>query len=269
MRRLLVLSSLLALAAGASAQIPGPGFGGGRGPGGPGGPGGGFGLLQFDTNADGKLTRAEFDAGQRKAFAEMDGNKDGSATPDEIRAGREAQAKTAREAAQKARFTEMDKDRNGQLSQAEFMAPLQQAEADRAARKDGPGRDGPRMGGGRGMRGPGGPGGQGGPGMMFGGPDGPGRGGPPMMMGGRGPRGDRGGPPGAPGAQAPQAGAQAQAQGQSGRPMRAGPLDADNDGKLTFAEFTARANEAFTRADTNKDGTITIAELQANAGFPR
>jgi Ca2+-binding EF-hand superfamily protein len=51
--------------------------------------------------------------------------------------------------------------------------------------------------------------------------------------------------------------------------MRAGPADADNDGKLTFAEFTAHPTEAFTRADTNKDGTVTIAELQARAGVPR
>ena len=44
---------------------------------------------------------------------------------------------------------------------------------------------------------------------------------------------------------------------------RAGPHDADRDGKVTFAEFTARGAEAFTRADTNKDGTVTISELQA------
>ena len=35
------------------------------------------------------------------------------------------------------------------------------------------------------------------------------------------------------------------------------------DGKLTFAEFAARGVEGFTRADANKDGTVTVAELQA------
>ena len=41
------------------------------------------------------------------------------------------------------------------------------------------------------------------------------------------------------------------------------------DGKITFSEFTSRPNEAFTRADSNKDGTVTIAELQALPRGPR
>ncbi len=48
-----------------------------------------------------------------------------------------------------------------------------------------------------------------------------------------------------------------------GAPKRAGRGDADADGKITFAEFSARGAEAFARADANKDGTVTIAELQA------
>ena len=32
---------------------------------------------------------------------------------------------------------------------------------------------------------------------------------------------------------------------------------------MTFAEFSAPGAEAFARADTNKDGTVTITELQA------
>jgi len=39
--------------------------------------------------------------------------------------------------------------------------------------------------------------------------------------------------------------------------------DANSDGKVSFAEFSARGVEAFDRADTNKDGVVTIAELQA------
>jgi hypothetical protein len=228
----------------------GPGFG--RGFGGPGmmmGPAGGFGILQFDANADGKVTKAEFDAAQRKEFAELDGNKDGSATPEEIRAGMQARAKAQHEAQLKVRFADMDTNKNGQLTEAEFLAAQQDHDGDR----------GPHM---RGLGGPG-------PAMMLGRGDRDGRDGPRMERGRRfagGPGGPGGLPPGAPGAQ-----------GQGGQPplgaqqrqMRAGPGDADGDGKLTFAEFTARPTEMFTRADTNKDGTVTLAELQARAGIPR
>jgi Ca2+-binding EF-hand superfamily protein len=48
--------------------------------------------------------------------------------------------------------------------------------------------------------------------------------------------------------------------------MPVGPEDVDADGKITLTEFTARSNEAFARADTNKDGTVTIAEIQAKGG---
>ena len=211
MSRFLPLSALvLVLAAGSAAiaQQPGPGpgspppFRGGHGPGGF-GPGAGFGLLEFDTNADGKLTKAEFDNAQRTRFNAIDANKDGFAVPEEMRASIEAR----RAEGEKARFAALDTDKNGQLSQSEF----------ETARERGPGPDGPRLRMGRG------------------GPDGPG--GPPGFG-----RGGPGGPGG-----------------------RIGP-DADNDGKISFAEFTARGAEAFTRADANKDGTITIAELQALRG---
>jgi EF hand len=211
-RYFLLATSLLALAGPATAQMHGPG--GLRG----------FGLLEFDANADGKLTKSELDAGIRARFNQIDGNRDGAATPEEIRVGMEAQAKEHREAAQKARFIELDKDKNGQISQIEFLAG--------AESRDG----GLRM---RDGRGPG-------PVLMFGGP-----GGPFGERGPRGPRGDAASPPGAPAAD---------------RPLRAGPADADGDGKLTFAEFSARTAEAFTRADGNKDGTVTIAELQAMKG---
>lgn len=217
-RKLLLVASLLALAGPATAQMPGPSARS-------------FGLLEFDTNADGRLTKAEFDAAQRTRFNQIDANKDGSATPEEIRTGMEAQAKARHEAAQKARFTELDKDKSGQISQAEFLA----AEA---------GDRGPGI---RNGRGPGWM-------MMFGGPGGP----PGERM--RGPGGPR--PDGAPGfGGPPQPGAQL-----ANPQMRAGPADADGDGKLTFAEFTVRSSEAFTRADGNKDGTVTIAELQAMSG---
>lgn len=168
----LLALATLALVGAAVAQPPG------RGPGG----GGPFGLLAMDTNGDGKLTRAEFDAGQRAHFAEIDTNKDGKATPEEFRKFHDAK----RAEMSKIRFDAADKDKNGQLSQAEL-----------ADARDGKGgRDG--------MRG---------------------------HHGRRGEHGQRGG---------------------------------DDDAKpVSFTEFSARGIEAFTRADANKDGTVTISELQA------
>lgn len=49
-----------------------------------------------------------------------------------------------------------------------------------------------------------------------------------------------------------------------GKPAKLGG-DADGDGKVSLAEFSARALEGFNKADTNKDGVVTIAELQAAA----
>jgi Ca2+-binding EF-hand superfamily protein len=205
MRRFLPLTALVLVLAAGSAAIaqqpggPGPKFGRGHGH----GPAG-FGLLEFDANADGKLTKAEFDTAQRAHFDQMDANKDGFFTPEEVQASLRAR----RADMEKQRFAALDTDKNGQLSQPEF----------EAARERGPGS---------------------------------GPGGPPVRMGGRG------GPdgPGRPG-------------GFGGRGGRAGP-DADNDGKVSFAEFSARGSDAFTRADSNKDGTVTIAELQDIARRPR
>ncbi len=206
MKFYLLAATTLALTSGAALAQP-PGFGGH----GPGGPGGGFGLFEMDANADGKLTKAEFDAAQRTRFNAIDANKDGSATREEAQAHRQAAMETHRAEAAKARFTALDTDKNGQISQSEF-----------AAGKPDGGKDG-----GRGMRGGQGP-------RMAGGP-------PPMAGGPR-----LGGPGGAP----PVDG-------------RAGPADANSDGKVTFAEFSSRALEAFNKADANKDGTVTIAEIQA------
>ncbi len=106
-------------------------------------PDGGFGLLRADTNADGRLTRSEFDANQRVLFDAIDANKDGYATPDEMQAAFDAR----RSDAEQQRFAALDTDRNGQLSEAEFAT----------GRDRGPGPDGPRLRFGGGPGGPGGP----------------------------------------------------------------------------------------------------------------
>lgn len=173
---------LLALAAAAFAgvayaQPPGPG----RGHGGP------FGLLAMDSNGDGKLTRAEFDAVQRANFAQIDVNKDGTATPEEFKTFHEAK----RAEMSKIRFDALDRDKNGQLSEGEL-----------AAAKDHRAGPGEHRGGHRGGHRRG------------------------KYDGGHGKR--------------------------------------DGDAKpVSLTEFSARGVEAFTRADGNKDGTVTIAELQA------
>ena len=105
-------AAALVLTGAAVAQLPGPPLL--RGDHGP----GGFGLLEFDRNTDGKLTRAEFDAGQRARFDEIDANRDGSATREEMQASFEAR----RARAEKDRFAVLDTDKNGQLSQSEFDA---------------------------------------------------------------------------------------------------------------------------------------------------
>lgn len=190
MKLSLIATAALALVAGtAAAQPPAPGAHG-RGP----GPGA-FGLLEFDANADGKLTKAEFDAGQRAHFDKLDANKDGSITREEREAFHKAAAETRRTELNKVRFTQLDKDKNGQLSQSEFSAG--------GPRADGQGRDHHRG-------------------------------------------GDRKGRPGGP-----------------ERVKANGDKAADRDTPVTYADFAARGAEAFTRADTNKDGTVTIAELQA------
>jgi Ca2+-binding EF-hand superfamily protein len=181
--------------------------------------GGGFGLLMFDANNDGRVTRAEFDAGQKARFAAADANRDGFVTPEEMRA-------SMRQRMADRRFARLDTDHNGQISKAEFEAAMPKPGA--GLRPDGPGMH-------RGWQGE-----------------------RPHLARFGGPHNPRG-----PGLRAP--GDQADA-----RPVRRmGPADANDDGKLSLEEFSARGSAAFARADANKDGTVTIAELRTSAGAPR
>ena len=122
----------IALVSVAIAQPPG------RGPGGP----GGFALLQYDSNADGRVTRAEFEAAQKARFDSIDANKDGSATSAEFKARREAQTDQWMAEAVTARFNALDADNNDQLSRVEFAARTEADERDERGDGRGPGRDG-------------------------------------------------------------------------------------------------------------------------------
>lgn len=184
-----------------------------------GGHGGGFGLLVLDANNDGKLTRAEFDAGQKVRFTAADADRDGFVTPPEMRS---AMMKRRMDA----RFATLDADRNGQISKAEFEAGLTKPDA---------------------------PGGDLGRSHRFHGPDG--RGGPGFTDGRR--------PDGGPATAAVHDASSAR------QPRRMGPADANGDGKLDLDEFSSRARTEFDRADTDKNGVVTIAELRALAGVSR
>lgn len=61
-----------------------------RGPGGPGGPGGpAMAMKKADTNGDGAISRAEFDAQSAERFAKLDTNRDGKIDAAEMQAQRD------------------------------------------------------------------------------------------------------------------------------------------------------------------------------------
>lgn len=43
-------------------------------------------------------------------------------------------------------------------------------------------------------------------------------------------------------------------------------MDTNNDGRITRAEFNAKAEERFKRMDANNDGVVTLEELQQRRG---
>lgn len=129
MKRLLIVTIALAATAGiAAAQAPA----GHHGPGAM--------LAVADTNHDGAITRAEFDAAHSTHFAQMDANHDGSLSADERPphgpppgdhaehgpwgdANRDGVISRAEFDAQGAEmFARLDADHNGSVSQAEIQA---------------------------------------------------------------------------------------------------------------------------------------------------
>src|SRR4051812_39095155 len=79
------------------------------------------GIMRYDTNKDGFVDRAEWNAGQEARFKELDANHDGKLTKEELF----AQSRTTSDRAlerQDAFFRRMDRDHDGFVSQDEFMA---------------------------------------------------------------------------------------------------------------------------------------------------
>lgn len=113
MRKLFIAVSAAALAAVAGAAMA-------QGPDAPRhGPGGM--LFQSDTNQDGTLTRAEFDAARAAEFTRLDANRDGSLTREERRAGR-ADRSGRRGGHRGMGMDGVDANNDGNITRAEFLA---------------------------------------------------------------------------------------------------------------------------------------------------
>jgi hypothetical protein len=85
------------------------------------------GMMRYDTNRDGWVDKAEWTAGQEARFKDLDTNKDGKLSQDELFARTPAAPgnvlPTDRQAErQTAFFQRMDSDKDGFVSKAEFMA---------------------------------------------------------------------------------------------------------------------------------------------------
>jgi hypothetical protein len=85
------------------------------------------GVMRYDTNGDGWVDKAEWNAGQEARFKELDTDKDGKLSQDELFARTPAAPgnvlPTDRQfERQSAYFRRVDTDRDGFVSKAEFMA---------------------------------------------------------------------------------------------------------------------------------------------------
>lgn len=176
------------------------------------------GVFQSDSNNDGVLTRAEFDAGRQALFARLDADNNGQLTREEMQAERAEHR--GRRGGHRGRppgggLEGADANNDGNITRDEFLArPIQMFDrldanhdgvisaAERPQRPERGDDDGPRRGRGA--------------------DDGPGH-----------DRGDRPNP------------------------------DADGNGTISRAEFTAMGAGMFAHLDANNDGRVTREEAQA------
>jgi hypothetical protein len=86
------------------------------------------GLMRYDSNGDGVVDRAEWDAGQESRFKQLDTDKDGKLSQDELygrtpSSDRSNVLPSDRQVQRQATyFRMMDTDKDGFVSKAEFMA---------------------------------------------------------------------------------------------------------------------------------------------------
>jgi hypothetical protein len=79
------------------------------------------GVMRYDTNKDGFVDRAEWNAGQEARFKELDANRDGKLSKEEMFSQSRSTSDRALER-QDAFFRRVDRDRDGFVSREEFMA---------------------------------------------------------------------------------------------------------------------------------------------------
>lgn len=91
----------------------------------------------FDTDKDGKVSRAEMEQAQAEHFARADKDGNGTLSLPEFEAAQEAQ----RQEMLKRRFTRLDRDADGQVSAEEFKAGQKQHLAALRERCEGKGRE--------------------------------------------------------------------------------------------------------------------------------
>lgn len=77
-------------------------------------------LLRYDSNNDGKITRAELEAGLRQDFRQADSNQDGLLDPDEVLAANQRRIKIDQSTA----IPLIDWNHDGYVDFAEFAAPM-------------------------------------------------------------------------------------------------------------------------------------------------
>ena len=85
------------------------------------------GMMRYDTNGDGFVDRAEWAAGQEARFRQLDTDKDGKLSQDELFARTPAAGRNVvpddRQVQRQARFfRQVDSDKDGFVSKAEFLA---------------------------------------------------------------------------------------------------------------------------------------------------
>lgn len=102
----------------------------------------GTGVMRYDTNGDGVVDRAEWDSGQEARFQQLDTNKDGKLSQDEMFArspasGGNVLPSDRQTERQTAYFRRVDTDKDGAVSKTEFMSQANRNFARCDTNKDG------------------------------------------------------------------------------------------------------------------------------------